>query len=181
MAERSDQRTRSADEDPLVEESGLGLDGGPTVDDAPAPPSGSDQSRGIADRLRAPFSAAASRATAPFEGLFAPRSFLLLFVLSVAGMFVAGAALPLGSVAGLLGLALVAFGAGLVGERRQYAEVVLSSGLAAGISWFLGNLVLTALGPGVPLVAVGVGAGALVGAVGHYFGRDLRAGLTRDI
>ena len=36
-------------------------------------------------------------------------------------------------------------------------------------------------GDGAPLAAVAGGVGALVGAVGNYFGRDLRDGLTREI
>lgn len=34
---------------------------------------------------------------------------------------------------------------------------------------------------GLPLVAVGGGVGLVLALLGHYFGRDLRAGLTEDI
>jgi hypothetical protein len=188
MAERSEQRSRSArapEEEPPVESS-LGLADEPAVDTGTAHGTTDEsESRGLSGRfgavLRAPFSAAASRLTTPFEGLFSVRAFLLLFVLTAVGMVVAGATLPPGSVGGLVGIAVVAFAAGLGSEQRRYAEVTLSGGLAAGLSWVLGNLAISVLGAGVPLVAVGIGAGALAGLLGHYFGRDLRDGLTRDL
>jgi hypothetical protein len=188
MAERSDQRTRPADdaiEDPL-DDARLGLDDEPATGTEPSPPPSSDTGdSGITGRLRtavrAPFSALSSRLTAPVEGLFSLRAFLLLSVASVAGMLLAGMALPFGSIGGLLGVASVAFGTGLMSGRRRYVEVSASGALASGISWLFGNLVLTAVGPGVPLVAVGVGFGALAALLGHYFGRDLRAGLTGDV
>jgi len=34
---------------------------------------------------------------------------------------------------------------------------------------------------GLPLLAVGGGLGLVVALLGHYFGRDLRAGLTADV
>ncbi|RXK51868.1 hypothetical protein [Halorientalis pallida] len=187
MAERSDQRTRP---DESVEESlddaTFGLDDEPTVtsDTGPSPSSDTGKS-GLAGRLsaavRAPFGAVASRLSSPLEGLFSLRAFLLLLVTSVAGMVLAGMVLPFGSIGGLVGIAAVAFGAGLASERSRYVEASVSGALASGISWVLGNLVLTAVGPGVPLVAVGVGFGVLAALLGHYFGRDLRSGLTRDL
>jgi hypothetical protein len=186
MAERSDQRTRSVDdavEEPLDEslfddESTVGTDAAPS-----ATPDASG--RGLADRLRAavraPFDAAASRLGSPVEGLFSVRAFLLLFAVTAVGMILGGMALPFGSVGGLLGIAAVAFGAGLLDRRRRYVELSTAGALASGVSWLLGNLVLTAVGTGVPLVAVGVGVGAFAALLGHYFGRDLRSGLTRDL
>ena len=187
MAERSDQRTRP---DESVEESlddaAFGLDDEPSVGtDTRSSAAGDTGSSGLTGRLgaalRAPFGAAASRLTSPFEGLFSIRPFLLLLVTSVAGMLLAGMVLPFGSIGGLVGIAAAAFGAGLVGERSRYVEASASGALASGVSWLLGNLVLTAVGPGVPLVAVGVGFGVLAALLGHYFGRDLRSGLTRDL
>ncbi|AQL43488.1 hypothetical protein BV210_12640 [Halorientalis sp. IM1011] len=185
MAERSDQRTRTADdvEESLADETLLDDSAVETGSESSAP--SETGGRGITDRLRAavraPFGAAATRLTAPVEGLFSIRAFLLLVVTSVAGMLGAGLVLPFGSIAGLLGIAAVAFGAGLLDDRRRYVETGAAGALASGISWLLGNLVLTAVGPGVPLVAVGVGFGVIAALLGHYFGRDLRAGLTREI
>jgi hypothetical protein len=187
MAERSDQRTRPADDavEDSLDDAALGLDDESTVGTEPPPSPDDTGGSGITGRLRAavraPFSAVASRLTAPVEGLFSVRAFLLLLVGSVAGMLLAGMVLPFGSVGGLLGVAAVAFASGLVSERRRYVEASASGALASGISWLLGNLVLTAVGPGVPLVAVGVGFGVLAAFLGHYFGRDLRAGLTQDL
>jgi hypothetical protein len=188
MAERSDQRTRPADDtvERSVDDAAFGLDDEPTVEtDTGSAPASDTDSPGLAGRLgaavRAPFDAATSRLRSPFEGLFSLRAFLLLLVTSVAGMMLAGMVLPFGSVGGLLGIAAVAFGAGLVSERSRYVEAAAGGALASGVSWLLGNLVLTAVGPGVPLVAVGVGFGVLAALLGHYFGRDLRSGLTRDL
>lgn len=188
MAERSEQRTRSADDavEASPEESALDLDDeavtGTDTAGLSSPDTGA-RSRGSRLRaaVRAPVGAVASRLTAPVEGLFSIRAFLVLAAVTVGGMLLVGAVLPFGAVGGLLGVAAAAFGAGLVGERRRYLEVTLAGALASGLSWVLGNLVLTALGPGVPLVAVGVGFGAVAALVGHYFGRDLREGLTRDL
>ncbi|SDF05637.1 hypothetical protein [Halorientalis regularis] len=187
MAERSDQRTRPDEsvEEPL-DEASFGLDDEPPVetDTGPSTPDETGSS-GLTGRLgaavRAPFGAVASRLRSPFEGLFSLRAFLLLLVTSVAGMLLAGTVLPFGSIGGLVGIAAATFAAGLAGERSRYVEASASGALASGISWLLGNLVLTAVGPGVPLVAVGVGFGVLAALLGHYFGRDLRSGLTRDL
>lgn len=188
MAERSDQRTRPADD--TVEESldgaAFGLDDESTVTSDTGPSAPDDTADSVLTgrlgaAVRAPFGAVASRLRSPVEGLFSLRAFLLLLATSVAGMILAGMVLPFGSIGGLVGIAAAAFGAGLASERSRYVEAATSGALASGISWLLGNLVLTAVGPGVPLVAVGVGFGVLAAILGHYFGRDLRDGLTRDL
>ena len=83
----------------------------------------------------------------------------------------------------------VAFAAGLVGSRSRYLEVGLAGAVAAGAAFLLGTLT-SVFAPiagrvladyGVAIVGVGTGAGLLVALAGHYFGRDLRDGLTRDV
>ena len=53
--------------------------------------------------------------------------------------------------------------------------------LAGGGSVLLGNFLIALLGGGLTIVAFGAAGGAVAGVLGHYFGRDLRHGLTRDL
>ena len=117
------------------------------------------------------------------------RSFLVILVASVAGV-VAGGSIPIvGSIGRFLGLFAVAFAAGLIGSRNRYLEVGLAGAVAAGAAFLLGTLT-SIFAPvavqfladyGVAIVGVGVGTGFLVSIVGHYFGRDFRDGLTREV
>lgn len=171
MEERTDQRTRSEDTAPL-DETILG-DG---EQDVPAESPDRTENTGkttLRGRLR-------SRVPTPGK-VFSVRSFLLVVVLALAAVFLAGTFLPLGTLAGYLGIALVGFGTGLVGARRQYLELLVGGGVASAVGTTVGNLVLTTLGLGVPLVVLGAVGGSVAGVLGHYFGRDLQAGLTRDL
>lgn len=103
-----------------------------------------------------------------------------LAVVAASGLLVGGV-LPLGSIGNLLGVALGAFLYGVVASTRHYTETVLAGTAVGGVLALLGNLALSLTGVGVPLVAVGAVGGGLAGLVGHYFGRDLRDGLTREI
>jgi hypothetical protein len=115
------------------------------------------------------------------ESVFSPRAFVLSLLVITAGLLLANAALPLDALAGLVGVFAAAFGIGLLGKGR-YREVALAGGVAAGVSTFFDYLLLSFVGGfGVSLAAAGVGAGLLAAAVGFYFGRDLRAGLTMDL
>jgi hypothetical protein len=123
-----------------------------------------------------------SRIGARTGRLFAVRSFLLALVVIGVATLVAGALIPLGSVGGLIGTAAGAFGYGLVASRARYAESALAGGLVLGVATLADYLVLsvfTGVGLALPLAAGGIGL--VVALVGHYFGRDLRDGLTREI
>lgn len=112
--------------------------------------------------------------------LFSPRAFAVAVVATAVGL-VAGGAVPLvGTLTGYLGVFAAGFALGLAGWRR-YAEVGLAGAAAAGVSALLDHLVLSLAGVGAPVVAVGAGTGLLAALGGHYFGRDLRGGLTRDL
>lgn len=121
--------------------------------------------------------------------LFAPKRFLIALVLSVAGLVVGGAIPFVGVVTQYLGLFAATFVYGLAAKSRAYTETAAAGSVAAAVALLLGTLttggfVIGAdlLGRyGVPITGVGVGVGLLVSLLGHYFGRDLRAGLTRDI
>jgi len=177
MAERTDQHTRP-DHEPgtVLDESDLGFDDGPTVDPGsdPEQPAEAAAEATVTSRLR-------DRLASPFSGLFSVRVFLFVLAMTLVTMTLVGTVVPLGGLAGFVGIATAGFGVGLVDSRRRYLEFGLAGGLAAGLGTLLDHLVLSALGLGVPLLALGVGAGSLAGVVGHYFGRDLRDGLTRDL
>ncbi|WP_224449156.1 hypothetical protein [Haloprofundus salilacus] len=126
--------------------------------------------------------------------LFAPKAFLLALALSLVGVFLGGLVPVVGSIPGVnlllraLGLFAAAFVVGLVAERPRYVEVALAGALVGVFS-----VVLSTLGAflpvavnvlsehGVELGSVGAAVGAFVTLVGHYFGRDLRDGVTREI
>ncbi|MFB6304312.1 MAG: hypothetical protein ABEH47_04035 [Haloferacaceae archaeon] len=138
------------------------------------------------DRLR-------SRATEGTDGERSARSrrfpvgvrgLLLAFAFALAGVVLGGFVPLLGPVGRLVGLLLAAFALGLRG-RRRYLEVGVAGAAVGGVATVLG-----ALGPfllpvvadyGVAVGGVGAGTGLLVSLLGHYLGRDLRAGLSRDL
>ncbi|WP_128905072.1 hypothetical protein [Halorubrum amylolyticum] len=121
---------------------------------------------------------------------FSAKSFAIALVAVGIGVF-AGGAIPLigGTIGSAAGVFLAAFLVGLIFSTRRYAETGLA-GAAAGA----GTAVTSVLGVGflpigvdylqqwgLPLLAVGGGLGLVLALLGHYFGRDLRAGLTEDI
>ncbi|PSQ30709.1 hypothetical protein BRD20_03800 [Halobacteriales archaeon SW_8_65_20] len=132
----------------------------------------SRESRGRLGRLR-------RRLTPSFSG----RSLLLAVVAALAGSVLVGT-IPFvpGSVATLVGLALGGFLLGVVQSTASYLEMALAGGAAAALSLVSDLLLFSAAGTAGSIVAGGsVIAGVLVGVVGHYFGRDLRNGLTRSL
>lgn len=129
--------------------------------------------------------AAVGRLFAPvrsrLSSLFSPGTFLVGAGFSLVGVLVLGSILPLGGIGDLLGIALMAFLYGLVSSEAGYLEVGAAGAVVAGLWSLLGNLVVTLLGVGAPIVAVGFVGGAVAAVLGQYFGRDLRDGLTRDL
>ncbi|QGX96158.1 hypothetical protein EI982_15930 [Haloplanus rallus] len=117
--------------------------------------------------------------------IFALRPFLLAVVLSLVGL-VAGGSVPLiGSVGRFLGIALAGFVLAFVVSDHRYVEAGLAGALTAGIG-FVVSAFDTALLPvvadyGLQVAGVGTTAGLIAALLGHYFGRDLRAGLTREL
>ena len=79
------------------------------------------------------------------------------------------------AVVGVVVLSILVWGALIALARFQ---LDLATG---GITAVVGNLTVTLLGPGIPIAAVGLVGGLFAGLLGHYFGRDLRDGLTRDL
>ncbi|WP_435184720.1 hypothetical protein [Halobellus sp. EA9] len=117
------------------------------------------------------------------------RSFLVVLALLLAGTFVGGAIPVVGALGRFLGLFAAAFAIGLGGSRSRYLEVGLAGALASGAAFVLGTLtsvfapvaVSVLADYGLAVAGVGVASGLLASLLGHYFGRDLRHGLTRQV
>ena len=121
---------------------------------------------------------------------FSAKAFGLALVAVALGAF-AGSLIPLigGTIGTAGGVFLAAFLLGLVVSTRRYVETGVA-GAAAGATSAVTSVLGVGFLPigidylsqwGLPLVAVGGGVGLLLALLGHYFGRDLRAGLSRDI
>ncbi|MDS0294492.1 hypothetical protein [Halogeometricum luteum] len=121
--------------------------------------------------------------------LFAPKAFLGVLLASFAAA-VLGNGIPLvGLFGGLLGLLAVGFGVGLLSERRRYLEVGAAGALVSGLllvastmfSFFAPFAIDLVAQYGPAIAGAGAGAGLLASVLGHYLGRDLRDGLTREV
>ncbi|MFC7073958.1 hypothetical protein ACFQJ7_02620 [Halovenus rubra] len=86
----------------------------------------------------------------------------------------------LGLLGSLLGLGGAGFAYGAGSSESRYLELLLAGGAVGGGSALLGNLLVITFGSTV-LLGLGLLGGAGAAVVGHYFGRDFRRGLTRDI
>ena len=121
---------------------------------------------------------------------FSLKAFVVAVLVLGLGV-VLGGMLPLvgGTIGHALGVLLGGFLAGLLFSSRRYVETGLAgAGLGAGSA--LMNVLGIGFLPigvryvqewGLVLLAVGGGIGLLTAVVGHYFGRDLRAGVTESI
>lgn len=167
---RDRTRTRDASVDSSSDEFDADFELGETQSEAREPPGSADAANGFRSR-------AAERA----GEFFSPRLFIAALLVSAAGVFLTNTFLPLPG-AGLLGIFGATFLFGLAVKQRRYAESAIAGGVAGAGSTLLDFAVIAFLGGlGVPLVGLMGLLGAVVGALGTYFGRDLRHGLTRDI
>jgi hypothetical protein len=167
MAERERQLDReTTDDDVDLDDEASDIDAVTALDDAPADP----EPDGLRDRARARIGSVVST-----------RALAFSFVFTIVGALALGSALPLGIVGSLIGIFVAGFAYGTAGGTHRYLELGFAGGVLAGALTLFGNLALSLLGPGVPLAAVGFVAGAAAGGLGHYFGRDLRDGLVRDL
>lgn len=122
-------------------------------------------------------------------GWFSPKAFALALLLSLVGAGLGGSVPLVGFVGRFVGLFLAAFVVGVVASHRRYVETGLAGALLVGGSFALSLLSIGVLpvgyhylqrfGPAWALA--GAGLGLVVSLVGHYFGRDLRAGFTREL
>ncbi|MDB2283074.1 hypothetical protein PM030_14460 [Halorubrum ezzemoulense] len=121
---------------------------------------------------------------------FSAKAFGLALVAVAVGVFVGGLIPLIGGTIGTAGGVFVAaFLLGLVLSARRYVETG-TAGAAAGAASAVTSVLGVGFLPigidylsqwGLPLVAVGGGVGLVLALLGHYFGRDLRAGLSRDV
>lgn len=123
------------------------------------------------------------------DGLFSLKAFVLSVVLVGLGVGIGGAIPFVGTVGSLSGLLIATFLSGLIASQRRYLETAIAGGSIVGLS-FAASLLTTGVLPvgmrffreyGLLFGGVGVALGAGLGVVGHYFGRDLRAGLTQEV
>ncbi|EMA55640.1 hypothetical protein [Halococcus salifodinae] len=179
MADSGGERTKTRDVDDLLAD----VDD-ITVDDGDAT---TGSSTGTADRVDNRERASrgtdqgGSRLRDRAGQLFSLRTFVVALALTAVGMALGGFVPLVGGVLGFVGVFVATFVLGAVGDRSQYLEAGIASAAVAGGWSLFGNLTLVAVGAGLPLLAVNAGIGLLAGLVGHYFGRDLRDGLTREI
>jgi len=121
---------------------------------------------------------------------FSAKAFALaLAVVAVATFLVGAVPLVGGAIGSVGGVFLAAFAFGTISSSQRYVETGLAGALAGA-----GTAVTSVLGVGFlpigldylgqwgpSLLAVGGGLGLAVALLGHYLGRDLRAGLTADL
>ncbi|MEF8851848.1 MAG: hypothetical protein V5A44_07850 [Haloarculaceae archaeon] len=205
MSERTDERTIGDDVDPDVDvdnpESDVGA--GPTgevgfdddelgvdVDALTGDPDANrtterpetdevvDEGPGLLSRLRP------SGLPNPLAGIPSGRSVLLTFGAVLVSVVLASSVPLLGFVGGPVGVFAGAFVLGLASGTARYVEFALAGALVGSIGAFQGSLFRVALLSDVglaPVVALAGGVGLVVALLGHYFGRDLRNGLTASV
>ncbi|QSG10098.1 hypothetical protein [Halapricum desulfuricans] len=164
MAERTDQLSRD-DEVGDVDLDAIMNEQADTTDE-------SDTSGGIRGRIGR-----------RVGSVFSIRTFGLALVLTIGLAFVVSAVVPFvpDNLTGLVGVFLGGGAIGLASDARRYLEVGAAALMAGALTVLLSNFTIAVFGPGVPLVALGAGSSGVAGLLGHYVGRDLRAGLTREI
>lgn len=153
----------------------------------------SEGTDGTAPSESAPAGAETTSGKPPLVGksgrLFSGKATLLAVVLTGIGMFLGGAIPLVGGIGRFVGLFLAAFLVGLVLSERRYLETGLVGAGAATVtvlSGFLGAAFLPVSlqvlqDYGVSFAVVAAAIGLVLALLGHYLGRDLRAGLSQDL
>ena len=114
--------------------------------------------------------------------LFSPKAFFALVLVLGAALFVGNAVIPFVGVGGFVAAFAAAFLVGLVTSKRRYLEVSTGGAVAGALAWLLTTDLIVVFAASIEMAVLAAGAGGLVvSALGYYFGRDLRAGLSRDI
>lgn len=153
--------------------------GSSTAESTESADSKTDSGPGFLSRLTPSFSRPSLSPDVP-----SARSFLLAFVLVIGGMLLGSGVPFIGSLTALGGLFGGAFLLGLVsGNRRYFPVAVAGAAAAVGATAMQGVLTLTFIQSigAAPTAALGATTGILIAVLGHYFGRDLRSGFTRDV
>jgi len=168
MAERTEERTRDVD----ASGSDLGLDIGESE---------STETEVAVGESHTTESAVEDSDTKEDGSYFSLRALLFAFG-AVGGGVVLGGLIPLVPFTELLGVLLGGFVYGLLASERRYLEMGIGGAVSGGVTAVLSLLPQLAAGlNGTRLFAIAGGVGLVLALVGHYFGRDLRDGLTKDI
>jgi len=122
-------------------------------------------------------------------GRFSAKALLVSLVAVAAGVGVGGMIPIIGSIGSLAGVFAATFLLGVVAGESRYLETGLAGGAVVGVSFALSLLTSVALPIGVDFFqqyglafsGLGIIIGVGLGLAGHYFGRDLRDGLTQEI
>ncbi|MDS0222080.1 hypothetical protein NDI54_12045 [Haloarcula sp. S1AR25-5A] len=169
MAERTEERTRDAD---AQSGSDLGIDIGESE---------SAQTDAAVGESVTDGSTVTDDSTKERGSYFSLRALLFAFG-AVGGGMVLGGLIPLVPFTELLGVLLGGFVYGLLASERRYLEIGLAGGISGGATAVFSLLPQLAAGlNGTRLFAIAGGVGLVLALVGHYFGRDLRSGLTKDL
>jgi len=154
MSERTTERTRESDSD-----AGASATGSTSSDDLQADTETKTQS----------------------GSYFSVRALLVAFV-AIGGGMTLGSLIPLIPYTALLGIPLGSFLHGLLDTERRYIETALAGGVLSGVVGVLPLLPRLLAGlNGTRLFAIAAAVGLFLAVAGHYLGRDLRDGLTRDL
>jgi len=122
-------------------------------------------------------------------GRFSAKALLVSLLAVAVGVGVGGAIPLVGGITSLAGVAAATFVLGILAGESRYLETGLAGGVVVGANFALSLLTSAALPIGIDFFqqyglafgGVGVVVGVGLGLAGHYFGRDLRDGLTREI
>jgi hypothetical protein len=124
------------------------------------------------------------------EGRYLSGKALAAAGVALAAGSVLGGFVPLiGTLGSAAGLFAAAFLSGVAFARRRYPEVGVAGAAVGALTAVTGTLTAAFLPIGldvlaeygIGLAAVGGGVGLALALLGHYLGRDLRAGLTREV
>jgi len=172
--------------DPLADEDDLGVDVEALTGDPDTTASARDSTGSTGDSAGLLSGLVPSLSLPnPLAALPSGRSVLLTFGTVLVSVLLASSVPLLGGVFGApVGIFAGAFALGLASGARRYLEFALAGALVSGLGAFQGSLFRIAVFSDVgfaPVFAIAAGFGLVVALLGHYFGRDLRDGLTSSI
>lgn len=107
-------------------------------------------------------------------GYFSLRATIGILLGLGTGLLAGGFLIPIAG--GMVGLAVIALLIGIAGSRRRYAEVLIASTAAGGVSVFF-NHALLAAGSGQSFAGIGLSTGVMLSVVGYSLGRRLGSGI----
>ncbi|MFC7056993.1 hypothetical protein [Halovenus salina] len=164
MSERQRQRTDEVEDVDLSVDVDTGLD-------EPTEPPAEDGSRGAVGALY----------DRTLGSVLSTRGLVVALVVTLVFTVLSGLIPFLGLLGNILGIGVAGFAYGAVASESRYLELLLAGGAVGGGSALLGNLLVITFGSMTGLLGAGLLGGAGAAVVGHYFGRDFRNGLTREV